>query len=82
MTKQEIIDLVSNNTSNNNALSLNDLSDLKKVAYVFLGIDDITLEYVYKIKIDDLVNKEFKSELLTNYGWVLSKDKDLILLYF
>ena len=82
MTKQEIINLINSNTSKKSVLSLNDLADLKKVAYVFLGIDDDTYEYVYKVKVDELVNKEFRKELLTDYGWILSKDENLILLYF
>ena len=82
MTKQEIIDLINSNTSKKSTLSLNDLSDLKKVAYVFLGIEDDTYDYVYKVKIDELVGKEFRKELLTDYAWVLSKDENLILLYF
>ena len=82
MTKQEIIDLINSNTSKKNTLSLNDLADLKKVAYVFLGIEDDTYDYVYKVKIDELVNKEFRKELLTDYAWILSKDENLILLYF
>lgn len=82
MTKQEIIDLINGSTAKKTALSLNDLADLKKVAYVFLGIDDDTYEYVYKVKVDELVDKEFRKELLTDYGWILSKDENLILLYF
>ena len=82
MTKQEIIDLINGNTAKKTTLSLNDLADLKKVAYVFLGIDDDTYEYVYKVKIDELVDKEFRKELLTDYAWILSKDENLILLYF
>lgn len=82
MTKQEIIDLINGSTAKKTALSLNDLADLKKVAYVFLGIDDDTYEYVYKVKIDELVDKEFRKELLTDYSWILSKDESLILLYF
>lgn len=82
MTKQEIINLINGSTAKKTALSLNDLADLKKVAYVFLGIDDDTYEYVYKVKVDELVDKEFRKELLTDYGWILSKDENLILLYF
>lgn len=82
MTKQEIIDLINSNTSKKSTLSLNDLADLKKVAYVFLGIEDDTYDYVYKVKIDELVDKEFRKELLTDYAWILSKDENLILLYF
>ena len=82
MTKQEIINLINSNTSKKTTLSLNDLADLKKVAYVFLGIEDDTYDYVYKVKIDELVDKEFRKELLTDYAWILSKDENLILLYF
>ena len=82
MTKQEIINLINSNTSKKSTLSLNDLADLKKVAYVFLGIEDDTYDYVYKVKIDELVDKEFRKELLTDYAWILSKDENLILLYF
>ena len=82
MTKQEIIDLINSNTSKKSVLSLNDLADLKKVAQVFLGIEDDTYDYVYKVKIDELVDKEFRKELLTDYAWILSKDENLILLYF
>ena len=82
MTKQEIINLINSNTSKKSILSLNDLADLKKVAYVFLGIEDDTYDYVYKVKIDELVDKEFRKELLTDYAWILSKDENLILLYF
>ena len=82
MTKQEIINLINSNASKKTTLSLNDLSDLKKVAYVFLGIEDDTYDYVYKVKIDELVDKEFRKELLTDYAWILSKDENLILLYF
>ena len=82
MTKQEIINLINSNTSKKSVLSLNDLADLKKVAQVFLGIEDDTYDYVYKVKIDELVDKEFRKELLTDYAWILSKDENLILLYF
>ena len=82
MTKQEIINLINSNTSKKSVLSLNDLADLKKVAQVFLGIEDDTYDYVYKVKIDELVGKEFRKELLTDYAWILSKDENLILLYF
>ena len=82
MTKQEIINLINRNTSKKSVLSLNDLADLKKVAQVFLGIEDDTYDYVYKVKIDELVDKEFRKELLTDYAWILSKDENLILLYF
>lgn len=82
MTKQEIINIINSNTSKKSALSLNDLADLKKVAHVFLGIEDDTYDYVYKVKIDELVDKEFRKELLTDYAWILSKDENLILLYF
>lgn len=82
MTKQEIINLINSNTSKKSILSLNDLADLKKVAYVFLGIEDDTYDYVYKVKIDELVDKEFRKELLTDYAWILSKDENFILLYF
>jgi hypothetical protein len=34
------------------------------------------------VKVDELVDKEFRKELLTDYGWILSKDENLILLYF
>ena len=82
MTKQEIINLINSNTSKKSTLSLNDLADLKNVAYVFLGIEDDTYDYVYKVKIDELVDKEFRKELLTDYAWILSKDENFILLYF
>ena len=81
MTKDEIKDLVLNSKQTNTFMPLTDLLLLRNVADVRLEMDRDENEYYYKVKIDDLVDKDLAKEVLTNNGWVLSKDGEYILLF-
>ena len=81
MTKDEIKDLVLNSKQTNTFMPLTDLLLLRNVADVRLEMDRDENEYYYKVKIDDLVDKDLKKEILSNNGWVLSKDEEYILLF-
>jgi hypothetical protein len=81
MTKKEIIDIVKTSTQKNATLPLADLLLLRDVADVKLEMDRDENEYFYKVKIDDIADKELKKEVLSNNGWILSEDENFIILY-
>lgn len=81
MTKKEIIEIVKTSTQKNATLPLADLLLLRDVADVKLEMDRDENEYFYKVKIDDIVDKELKKEVLSNNGWILSEDENFIILY-
>ena len=81
MTKKEIIEIIKTSTQKNATLPLADLLLLRDVADVKLEMDRDENEYFYKVKIDDIVDKELKKEVLSNNGWVLSEDENFIILY-
>lgn len=81
MTKDEIKDLVLNSKQTNTFMPLTDLLLLRNVADVRLEMDRDENEYYYKVKIDDLVDKDLTKEILSNNGWILSKDEEYILLF-
>lgn len=81
MTKKEIINIVKASTQKNTTLPLADLLLLRNVVDVKLEMDRDENEYFYKVKIDDIVDKELKKEVLSNNGWILSDDENFIILY-
>lgn len=81
MNKQEIIELVKTSKSEKTFLPLTDLLLLKNVADVRLEMDRDENEYFYKVKIDDLVDKDLKKEVISKNSWNLSEDEEFILLY-
>jgi hypothetical protein len=81
MTKKEIIEIVKTSTQKNATLPLADLLLLRDVADVKLEMDRDENEYFYKVKIDDIADKELKKEVLSNNGWILSEDENFIILY-
>lgn len=81
MTKKEIIEIIKTSTQKNATLPLADLLLLRDVADVKLEMDRDENEYFYKVKIDDIVDKELKKEVLSNNGWILSEDENFIILY-
>jgi hypothetical protein len=81
MTKKEIIEIIKTSTQKNATLPLADLLLLRDVADVKLEMDRDENEYFYKVKIDDIANKELKKEVLSNNGWILSEDENFIILY-
>ena len=81
MTKKEIIEIVKASTQKNATLPLADLLLLRNVADVKLEMDRDENEYFYKVKIDDIADKELKKEVLSNNGWILSEDENFIILY-
>jgi hypothetical protein len=81
MTKKEIIEIVKASAQKNATLPLSDLLLLRDVADVKLEMDRDENEYFYKVKIDDIADKELKKEVLSNNGWILSEDENFIILY-
>ena len=81
MSKDELKQIIRNNRSENNSLSLSDLYKIKSIANIKLEIDRETNDYYYKVKLDNLVNKTFDAELLTNNNWKLSTDEEYICLF-
>ena len=81
MTKKEIIEIIKTSTQKNATLPLADLLLLRDVADVKLEMDRDENEYFYKVKIDDIADKELKKEVLSNNGWILSEDENFIILY-
>lgn len=81
MKKNEIIALIRGSTGKNEKLPLADLLKLNDVANVFFDINRETNEYFYRIKIDDLIDKEFEEGILTENGWKLSPDENEILFF-
>lgn len=81
MKKDEIKALVRSSTSGTKTLPLSDLEVLKSVSNVDLDIDRETNDYFYKIKIDELVDKDFNSDILVKNNWELSLDEEYIFLF-
>jgi hypothetical protein len=81
MTKEEIIELANNSVKKKPTMSLTELMFLRQVADVNLEMDRDENEYYYKIKIDELVDKDFKKEIISDNGWEVSKDKEFIILF-
>jgi hypothetical protein len=81
MTKDEIIELANNSVKKKPTMSLTELMYLRQVADVNLEMDRDENEYYYKIKIDELVDKDFKKEIISDNGWEVSKDKEFIILF-
>ena len=81
MTKDEIIELANNSVKKKPTMSLTELMFLRQVADVNLEMDRDENEYYYKIKIDELVDKDFKKEIISDNGWEVSKDKEFIILF-
>jgi len=81
MTREEIIELVKSSKQVNSFMPLADLLLLRNVADVKLEMDRDENEYYYKVKIDDIVDKDLKKEVISNNGWELSSDENFIILY-
>ena len=81
MTKEEIIELANNSVKKKPTMSLTELMFLRQVADVNLEMNRDENEYYYKIKIDELVDKDFKKEIISDNGWEVSKDKEFIILF-
>jgi len=81
MTKEEIIELANKSVKKKPTMSLTELMFLRQVADVNLEMDRDENEYYYKIKIDELVDKDFKKEIISDNGWEVSKDKEFIILF-
>ena len=81
MTKEDIIELANNSVKKKPTMSLTELMFLRQVADVNLEMDRDENEYYYKIKIDELVDKDFKKEIISDNGWEVSKDKEFIILF-
>jgi hypothetical protein len=81
MTKEEIIELANNSIKTKPTMSLTELMYLRQVANVNLEMNRDENEYFYKVKIDELVDKDFKKEIISDNGWEVSKDKEFIILF-
>ena len=81
MTKEEIIELANNSVKKKPTMSLTELMFLRQVADVNLEMNRDENEYYYKVKIDELVDKDFKKEIISDNGWEVSKDKEFIILF-
>ena len=81
MTREEIIELIKSSKKVNSFMPLSDLLLLRNVADVKLEMDRDENEYYYKVKIDDIVNKELKKEIISNNGWEMTSDGNYIILY-
>ena len=81
MTKNEIIEIIKTSRKVNLFMPLTDLLLLRDITDVKLEMDRDENEYFYKVKIDDIVGKEIKKEILYNNNWDLSKDEEFIILY-
>lgn len=82
MNREEIISLVKESKATKAFMSLTDLLLLRNVADVRVEMDRDENEYFYKVKIDDLVDKDIKKEVLSENGWQISSDENFLILYF
>lgn len=81
MNIHEIKTLIRGSTKKNDMLPLSDLAELKSIANVTLEIDRETNDYYYKVDINDLIDKEFNTTIITDNGWELSLDEQYIYLF-
>ena len=82
MNREEIISLVKESKATKTFMPLTDLLLLRNVADVRVEMDRDENEYFYKVKIDDLVDKDIKKEVLSENGWQISSDENFLILYF
>lgn len=82
MNREEIISLVKESKATKAFMPLTDLLLLRNVADVRVEMDRDENEYFYKVKIDDLVDKDIKKEVLSENGWQISNDENFLILYF
>lgn len=81
MSKDELKMLIRGSTKKNETFPLADLAKLRAVANVTLEIDRETNDYYYKVNINELVDKEFETSIITDNGWELSLDEEHIFLF-
>lgn len=81
MNKNELKMLIRGSTKKNDTFPLADLAKLRAVANVTLEIDRETNDYYYKVNINELVDKEFETSIITDNGWELSLDEEHIFLF-
>ena len=81
MNKSELKTMIRSGTKKNDTFPLADLAKLKAIANVTLEIDRETNDYYYKVNINDLVNKEFEYNIITDNGWELSLYEQYIFLF-
>lgn len=81
MNKDELKTMIRSGTRKNDTFPLADLAKLKAIANVTLEIDRETNDYYYKVDINDLVNKEFEYNIITDNGWELSLDEQYMFLF-
>lgn len=83
MTKDEIIELLKDNSSDEkHSISISEFVKISLCVKPALEIDRNTLDYYYKINIEDLINSNLPNEeyqSLKEQGWYV--DNDSILLY-
>jgi hypothetical protein len=81
MKIEEIKALIESNKGKGHVLPLSELMTLKSIANVTLEINRENGDYFYQVELNDLVDKEFDTELITEYAWEISQDgKKIILL--
>lgn len=81
MKIEDIKSLIEHNKGNGHVLPLSELMTLKSIANVTLEINRENGDYFYQVELNDLVDKEFDTELITEYAWEISQDgKKIILL--
>lgn len=80
MDKEGLKLLVSNSIKKNKFIPLSQISELNSVSHVILEMDRDNNEYYYKIDLNELIDKEFNTDIITDNGWKLSSDEKFIIL--
>ena len=78
MTKNELIELLKDNKSNErHHISAAALANIIKFAAVNLRMDDKTLDYYYDVSIDELLGSEMPDEeynVMKEQGWTINEN--------
>lgn len=78
MTKKEVLAILRTSTPNDEELPFHVVEEMTD-----LGILQVTLtldgkSYMYRVNVDDIVDKEINPDSLYNPGWHLSSDETFI----
>ncbi len=85
MTKNDIESILKDNQPSKKVLSASEMVNIMSYVKPKVEIDRNSMEYYYKISIDDLVNSEMPlSDLddLKNEGWSIDTNSESIILFF
>ena len=78
MTKKEILAIIKTAPHNDEKLPFSVIEELTTMNVLKLTLSPDGKSYIYRVNIDDLVDKEINPDYLYDTGWLLSIDEEFI----